>query len=455
MHDAPMPSVRLWARSNREILLVLAGAAVLRISVYLAAVRAPQRFWSMDDREYLLITTHLHAAYLDSAGRIFDLGLRRPPGYPLFLRGIFDVFGHHYAAVVGVQIVLSVATVAVAFWLAGLVLPQRLALVAAAALALDPASIFFANQMLTETLFTLIVTVAVALIVCCYRSNSTVTAVAAGLTLGLAVLVRPIAEYLPLFIAVTLVVIGVREKTLRLLVPVTLAFVIGFAVPSGAWVFRNYEVTGVPLVSTIDGHNLLQYRAVGAMVEDGVPRSLAQHDVLVRLAPHVSPGDNAARVSRAEARVGLSILAEHPVGTLKTWLRGEAKLLFGPARSETATLLTGAATDDALWLRILVMLDAVITAVIVVAAAVAAGGLLVGYLRNSALWLLLTPAAYLVIISGGHEAYSRFRVPVAPLLAVLGAAALTVRQRHHAALPSHPGPTSSQFAASDRPKSPL
>src|SRR5262249_22004726 len=153
-----------------------------------------------------------------------------------------------------------------------------------------------------------------------------------------------IAGYLPLFIGVTFLLIGLKEKRLRLVVPTTVAFVIGFAVVSGAWVARNYEKTGVPIVTTIDVHNMLQYRAVGALVEDGEARNLAQHDVLVRLAPHVSPGDNPAQVSRAEMRVGLSILAEHPVGALKSWLRGEAKLLLGPARSETATLLTGDAT---------------------------------------------------------------------------------------------------------------
>jgi hypothetical protein len=220
--------------------------------------------------------------------------------------------------------------------------------------------------------------------------------------------------------------IGLKEKTLRLVIPVTVAFVIGFAVPSASWVLRNYEKTGVPIVSTIDGYNMLQYRAVGAKVEDGEARNLSQHDVLVRLAPHVYPGENAARVSRAEMSVGLSILAEHPVGAFKSWLRGETRLLIGPARSETATLLTGDPTVRRTWLRLLVLLEQLVTIGIVLTAAIGAVGVLAGRLRSAGLWFVLVAAAYLIVISGGPEAYSRFRVPVTPLLAVLAAAALTL-----------------------------
>src|SRR5206468_3841804 len=98
---------------------VLVVAAVVRIVLFVVAVRHPGRFWSPDDREYLPLAHHLHAAYLTSGpGRLFVLGLRRPPIYPLVLRGIFDVFGNHYAAVVAVQLLLGVVTVALTFRLA-------------------------------------------------------------------------------------------------------------------------------------------------------------------------------------------------------------------------------------------------------------------------------------------------------------------------------------------------
>lgn len=394
-------------------------AALLRLLVLVAAADSPQRYWAQDDREYLGIAHHLHASYLAGSGRWFDLGLRRTPVYPLFLRGVFEVFGNHYTAVVAVQLVLSSATVLVTYWLAAMILPQRYALAAAAALAVDPASIIFANQMLTETLFALLLTAALALTVLARQRGRVAVAVLAGLLIGIAVLTRPVAEYLPLVLAVTIVAAPTSRRSA---LSVSVAILLGFVLSVGGWVARNERKTGVAIVSTIDGYNMLQYRAVGALVEDGEPRNLAQHDVLVRLAPHVHPGENAARVSRAELGIGLAILAGHPVGALKSWARGEARLLFGPSRQETAVLLTGNASVRGPALHALVVVEQVVTLVIVVAGALGVLGLLTGRIRTPELWLLAATAVYLVVVSGGPEAYSRFRVPVTPLLVVLGAA---------------------------------
>lgn len=401
---------------------MLALATALRLAVLLAAAGSPQRYWSQDDRDYLGIAHHLHASYLSSAGRWFDLGLRRTPVYPLFLRGVFDVFGSHYVAVVAVQLVFSVATVALTYWLGSLILPRRYALIAAAALAIDPASIVFSNQMLSETVFALLLTAALALTVLARRQSSLGVACLAGVLLGVAILTRPVAQYLPLVLA--LAVAAAPAVLRRSALAVAAAMVVGSVVLVGAWVVRNEAKTGVATVSTIDGYNMLQYRAVGALVEDGEPRNLAQHDVLVRLAPHVRLGDNAAQVSRAELRVGLSILAEHPVGALKSWARGEAKLLVGPAKTETAVLLTGRQDVRGPALNALVVVEELVTIVIVVAGGVGILGLVVGRVRRPELWPLAATVIYLVAVSGGPEAYSRFRVPVAPLLVVLGAGAL-------------------------------
>ena len=355
-----------------------------------------------------------------ASGGLFDLGLVRPPGYPLFVRAVFEVFGTHYVAVVAVQVVLSAATVALTFWLASLFVSRRFALAAATAVAIDPASIVFANLMLTEAVFALLLTAAIGLVLIARRGDNAWLALAAGVLLGVAVLVRPVGEYLPIVLLPALVLAwpGRRARS-ALLAAVVLA---GFAMPVGAWVARNVVKTGVPTVSTIDGHNMLHFRAVGALVEDGMQRQAAQHYVLVRLGPHVRPGDNQAEISRAELGVGLAILSEHLAGAVKSWARGEAKLLLGPGKAETATLLTGDVSVHATWLRVLILVDYVITIAIVAAGLIGIVLLMFGRLAR-ALWLPAAAVLYLVVVSGGPEAYSRFRVPITPLLAVLGAAA--------------------------------
>ena len=320
----------LWMRirSQADLILILCVGALVRGVFFAAAAGSPERFWSQDDLDYLGIATHLHASYVADAGVWFDAGLRRPPVYPLFVRLVFEVFGQHYAAVVAVQLVLGVATIGLVFWLAGLMLSRRLALVAAALLAIDPASVIFTNLMLTETVFAFLLTAAIGLVIVARRRGDALLMAAAGVILGLSALTRPVAVYLPLVLAPVLVLTATggmanahrsgetgiqrhrRSRSAGLVAAAVL--VLGFALPVGTWVARNASQTGVAVLSTIDGHNMLNYRAVGALVESGELPWDARRKVNEQLAARVAPNANAAEVSRTQMWLGLEILAHHP-----------------------------------------------------------------------------------------------------------------------------------------------
>jgi len=98
-------------RSRIDLVCVLLLAALLRVVLFAVAAGSPERFTTKDSGEYIGVASHLRDSYLGDSGPWFDLGLRRTPGYPLFLRGVFETFGTHDAAVVAVQLVVSVATV--------------------------------------------------------------------------------------------------------------------------------------------------------------------------------------------------------------------------------------------------------------------------------------------------------------------------------------------------------
>jgi hypothetical protein len=331
--------------------------------------------------------------------------------YPLVLRAIFDVFGRHYVAVVAVNAIIGTATVFLAYRLARLLLPERYALGAAFLVATDPASIVFSNLMLTETLFAFLLTATLLLLVLGLERQQAWPAAAAGLVLGAAILTRPVAEYLPLVPA--LILLATRRRPAIVLAA---AFVAGALIPAGAWAIRNHAKTGVTTISTIDGHNMLYYRAYGALIESGWSPTRAHLYIAAELAKRTHPGENAARISRAQLSLGTHIQLRHPAGAAKSWARGEARLLVGPAKTETATLLTGREQVREAWLHALVGLAAALTiAVLVLAVAGVASA------RSLGLWILIGAAAYLIVISGGREAYSRFRVPVTPVLTILAA----------------------------------
>src|SRR5205085_8918952 len=83
------------------------------------------------------------------------------------------------------------------------------------------------------------------------------------------------------------------------------------------------------------------YRAYGALLESGWAPKRARDYIDAELAKRTHPGENSARVSQTQLRLGVHILVRHPVGAFKDWAAGEARLLLGPGKSETATLLTG------------------------------------------------------------------------------------------------------------------
>jgi 4-amino-4-deoxy-L-arabinose transferase-like glycosyltransferase len=417
VHD---PAMGIRSRIRPELAGVLVLAALLRVAVLLTAAGSPQRYWSQDDRDYVGLAFHLHAGYLADSGHWFDRGLLRTPVYPLLLHAIFDVFGRHYVAVVAVHALIGTATVFLAYRLARLLLPEGYALGAALLVAIDPASIVFSNLMLTETLFAFLLTGTLLLLVLARQREQPWRALAAGLVLGVAILTRPAGEYLPLVLA--LVLLATRR---RLAVVLATAVVLGAAIPAGAWAIRNHAKTGVTTISTIDGHNMLDYRADGALRESGWSPSRARMYIASELAKRTHPGENSARISKAQLSLGVHILLHHPTGAFKSWARGEAKLLLGPAKAETATLLTGRQQVRATSLRALIGIDAAITIAVLVLAVIG-----VTAARTLDLWLLIGAAVYLIVISGGPEAYSRFRVPAAPLLAILAAAGVrAVRSR--------------------------
>ena len=118
-----------------------------------------------------------------------------------------------------------------------------------------------------------------------------------------------------------------------------LALLIVFAVPVGGWIARNYAVTGVATISTIQGFNLAYYRAAGSIAaEEHVPIDEARQRVDAVVRSETEPGMNLGDLSRVQARVGIREILDHPLGYLYTSARGLAYMLLGAAHSPVIEL---------------------------------------------------------------------------------------------------------------------
>ncbi|MGH7194426.1 MAG: glycosyltransferase family 39 protein, partial [Candidatus Saccharimonadales bacterium] len=147
---------------RKPILLILGLACVLRLATPLLALAFASEtplFREPDSFGYLDV-----AKQLASTGRFAIDGkpeIVRTPGYPLLLS--IGVLARHVNAVTfGVQIALGCITVWLVFRLGLLCFAdRRAALAAAALLACEPLSVLYASKLLSETVFTTLVTLAI------------------------------------------------------------------------------------------------------------------------------------------------------------------------------------------------------------------------------------------------------------------------------------------------------
>lgn len=401
---------------------------MLRCALYLAASSRPSRFLSPDSHEYISLATHFHASFLDGThSQWFDLGLKRTPGYPSMVALIFDLFGRSAGAVVLVQIVSSLLTVWLTYRLGRRLLNPMAGALAACALALDPISVILTNYLQPETLFTLLLLGGTLAYVRAVEERSLPLAGCAGALFGLGALTRPIGLYVLIAVVpATWFVLDERDRR-RVLVVVTL--VLSFSAPVALWVGRNAAATGVPLVSTIEGTNLLLYRAAPALArDDGTPVAVARARLSAELTRKVGPHASAARTSHAASLLGIKTMLHHPKGSAVTAVTGMARLLGGPGRAELLRLLGNnePRAVHSLPKRLAIGIEALVYGVIAVAAVI--GALTLARARQYfPLALCLAVIGYFVVFSAGVEAFSRFRVPMMPQVCVLaGAGAMRV-----------------------------
>ena len=397
---------------------------MVRLGVYFEAAGDASRFVTNDSSDYVTLAYDLRAAYLDPNAPMFAMGLFRTPAYPVFLAALLRPFGGSLAAPVMAQIVLGVLTIWLTMVLAARLTTPRAALVAGILLAVDPVSALYPCLLQPETLFVTLLVGGVLMWSKALESGSRRIATGAGLLLGLAALTRPIAVLLPLVIATT-VFLRRGERFKALLAGSMLA---GALLPMGGLVLKNQALTGSPTFTILGDSSLLDYRAAGALaLDEGLSMEQARDLVWRRFWRDARPGMNVAELSGRQRAVAFEILSEHKVAALRLWVDGLARLFSGTGLAALRRLTDGAGADpgrgDAL---------AIFAILALVGGYIAVGRGLLLLWRDGRLFdvaLALGPVVYIVILSAGPEAYTRFRFPAMPFLAILAGHGLSGRWR--------------------------
>jgi len=323
MANARRPSSPLsgYGRSghDRES-VVLALICLLAFIIRLAYVLTlqPRSFW-FDGEHYSRLATGLleHGAYLNDRGRPSAYW---PPGYPLFLAAIYQLFGVNIVAVRAVQCLVGAATVAVVHRIARRVLDRNGAWLAALTTALYPLFIYSAGADMPVTLQIALIAGGVLLTLVAVEQGSARAALGAGLLGAWATLVA--ASALPAFLLFALWMAWNRDGTagrspsrnIRL----ALVCLLPIVVIVGAWTVRNQRAFGRPvLVSTNGGYNLWLGNHPGVKASTGNRAEVPGTDEVPGMEAEAAsiwalPGNEATRDSAFTRRALEYIVADVP-----------------------------------------------------------------------------------------------------------------------------------------------
>jgi 4-amino-4-deoxy-L-arabinose transferase-like glycosyltransferase len=403
------------------MLPILALACVLRTAVAVAAV-ARNTYEQPDTNTYLV-----PAMSLVTHGRFESNGapeLARTPGYPVFL-AVAELLGDMVLVTLGLQVLLGTLTV---WWVARLARAMgtgpTVAALAAGLYAVEPLAVIYTAKVMTESLFVAAVVAMLLLFTVWTVSGRLHTLIAAAALLAVACFVRPVLYYAPPLLAGVAGVVAWRRhgRGARALVPAVLFFAVA-TVPLAAWQARNVRVAGYTGFSAITDVNLLYYRAAavvalrsGQQIEE-VQRTWnhAGHDVLTGRDPATRASERSSnyRDMRARAR---NILVNDPAAVFRVTLAGLARTMVGPGTAEWA-LLAGVTESPGPRLLVTVLLSVFLFPVL----ALAAVGLYSRRWDVMAAGPALATSTYLLVVSAGAEAYSRFRHPLMPVLCIFAA----------------------------------
>jgi hypothetical protein len=237
-----------WVRRHPDL---AALAVLLAVGVTIRAAilfRAPAFFVGGDSQTYLV------PAYELARDGNWDLGARRPPGYPLFLAGVIVVLGEDMRAVVLAQHLLGLATIAATYGLGRAVAGRAAGVLAGLGVALSGPLLVYEHYIMAEALFGALLTAAAWALVAARRSPGPWPALVGGSLLAAGWLVRPAALLLvPL---IPLALLGARSW--RRSVILTALAGLGFALVAAPWALFSAGHYGA--VGSVGIGNTLMWR---------------------------------------------------------------------------------------------------------------------------------------------------------------------------------------------------
>jgi 4-amino-4-deoxy-L-arabinose transferase-like glycosyltransferase len=379
--------------------------------VFLLALGVRLGYWNVaragslgnpDSAEYqaLAETVKEHRPYQTSVGQVkgFPTDLLRPPIYPAFIAWSDPLPGVSRMRTALLQCFLGAGFATLLALLVARGVSTRAGLWAGVFYALDWATVLHTPMLIAETLYTVVLAVAVLTYAAYLMQRKTWFAVLAGALLGTAALVKPAAQVLVLALLIAWMFAPPRRVA-------GLAFLLSYALVVGPWMLRNYQQHRVFTVSAITSVNLL-YIGKNALDDQSWQKYERTYDARV----------NASEVARRAQQRNQE--AVQLIG--RNWPHIVQQCAVGLVR---ACVGTGTETlKDSLPPRFYPgpLLRTVFPLVqVLLLWAFTMVGLVIAWREKTlprAVVILLVVSVLAILLPAANMSYSRFRVPAVPML---------------------------------------
>lgn len=425
------------------LLLAFAVRGVVPLAAALVTAD-PQSHHAPDTKSYVALSDEL-----GRSGR-FERGgrpeLMRTPGYPVFLL-LGRLADPAEPVTVALQVMLNCVTVWLVYQIARRLFEREaVALLAALLYALEPLSVVYSSLLLTETLYTFLLSLSLLFLVRYLARVRGWDVVGCALSMVASAYVRPIGYGLVLLVAFCLLYRAAlsKPKSRRRLAHAFLFLAVSVTLVGG-WQVRNAARTGYWGFSSVADVNLYFYQGASVLAaERGQPyydvqKELGYRDEALYLRSH--PGQRTwdrARRYRFMRREGAQIVRSHLALYAQIHLKGMARTMLDPGGFELLKLfgqypegggLLGAVVDEGMWGAAETLYrerpaafwtNAALGVLLGVTLLLTAVGLLTrDFVENRAAVGVFFIGLYLLVASGGPQATGRFRHPLMPLVCLL------------------------------------
>lgn len=180
----------------------------------------------------------------------------RTPLYPLFLVPFVAAKTNLYTPVIIQNLIFALGLIGY-YLLSRRLFPNPIALLATAAIGIEPMTALISSQVMTEPLFTTLFTISILCLAVAARESRPKFLIAGATLLGLSALTKPVALYIGVIIPITILLMGLKQYWKQGLLALTAFFIV-----ISPWAYYSKFIIKTNEFSSLGSFDLYAYHGV-------------------------------------------------------------------------------------------------------------------------------------------------------------------------------------------------